>query len=671
MPSVIVKSFMGGLLKIRGLAIALWSFSLVASLLYPAVASTSTPATAKTSLTTCIDLATLKERISKNGTCRTPQEALANWRIVPDDSALTAGSTTKTLIICSNKANSPVTYQLIRAKCAKHMQTNRYTRSASLPAKPVISRVISLSHESASLALAADSATSTDAPITYYTISTSKGEVKKVHSWKDLTLTITGLRSSTSYTFTVSATNADGTSPLSAASLPVTTQIYIAPVQASVAAPALSCANGGACAVGDRGPGGGIVFYVSATGFLCGPTRASTCTYLEAAPTTGSSAWTDTPTAWSGSTGTVSTVSLQIGHGYLLTEAMLAQDSTAGKAGTLSRAYRGPNNLNDWYLPSVNELLELYGQRSVIGGFDATTAYWSSSQSSEIDAFVIYNGNQLFGAKLSAFYLVRPIRAGTTRTAPVFTLSSTSETLTARTSALSGYTISSTGGTITSYSISPSAPPGLNFNGSTGVLSGTPTETSAATTYTITGSNSYGSATATFRLRVTGDIGDIGPGGGKIFYVASTPFACGPTLNLMCRYLEAAPTTGTAAWDDFYNEYEWSGDTTTEIGTTGTAIGDGLKNTLAMVSLSSIPDKAGTISRAFRGPNNLTDWHLPSKEELNQLFVQKTLVGFFNVDYWSSSESAAGWAWSQQFVTGVSTQDAKNYPIKVRPIRAF
>jgi hypothetical protein len=398
---------------------------------------------------------------------------------------------------------------------------------------------------------------------------------------------------------------------------------------------------------------------------------------LEAAPTTGSSAWTDTPTAWSGSTGVVSTVSLQIGQGYLLTEAMLAQDSTSGKAGTLSRAYRGPNNLNDWYLPSVNELLELYGQRSVIGGFDATTAYWSSSQASEIDAFVIYNGNQLFGAKLSAFYLVRPIRAGTTRTAPVFTLSSTSETLTASTTALSGYTINSTGGTIASYSISPSAPAGLNFNGSTGVLSGIPTETRAATTYTITGSNSYGSATATFRLRVTGDIGDTGPGGGKIFYVATTPFACGPTLNLMCRYLEAAPTTGNAAWDDFYNEYQWSGDVATRIGNTGTAIGDGLKNTLAIVSLSSTPDRAGTISRAFRGPNNLTDWYLPSKDELNQLYIKKTLVGYHpNTNYWSSSESEdvgglTGWAWSQFLDDGVQNRDAKNFPIKVRPIRAF
>jgi len=279
------------------------SIPLTILMLFSLTVYSSAPATAKTSLTTCIDLATLKERISKNGTCRTPQEAVANWRIVPDDSALAIGSTTKTLIICSNKANSPITYQLIRAKCAKHMQTNRYTRSASLPAKPVITRVISLSHESASLALAADSATSTDAPITYYTISTSKGEVKKVHSWKDLTLTISGLRSSTSYTFTVSATNADGTSPLSAVSLPVTTQIYIAPAPVvntgPVAAPAFTLSataetktvgtaiadysltsTGGAIASFSISPAapGGLTFSTS-TGLLSGtPTSAQSAT---------------------------------------------------------------------------------------------------------------------------------------------------------------------------------------------------------------------------------------------------------------------------------------------------------------------------------------------------------------------------------------------------------
>ena len=46
----------------------------------------------------------------------------------------------------------------------------------------------------------------------------------------------------------------------------------------------LSCAEGGVCVLGDIGPGGGIVFYVHASGtFSCGETLASQCNSLEAA----------------------------------------------------------------------------------------------------------------------------------------------------------------------------------------------------------------------------------------------------------------------------------------------------------------------------------------------------------------------------------------------------
>jgi len=399
--------------NLRGTHFRWLSIPFAILMLFSLTVHLSAPARAKTLLTTCIDLATLKERISKNGTCRTPQEAVANWRIVPDDSALAIGSTTKSLIICSNKEGSPFTYQLIRAKCAKHMQTNRYTRSAFLPAKPVITRVISLSHESASLTLAADSATSTDAPITYYTITSSKGEVKRVHSWKDLTLTISGLRSSTSYTFTVSATNADGTSPLSAASLPVTTQIYTAP--APTAAPALSCADGGTCAVGDRGPGGGVIFFEVVTPFACGPSLNLTCRYLEAAPN-GWNGGIDPLTPWSDDVNMateVSGIGESIGMGYRNTRAIVAQGNPTSAA-ALSDAYTvtvGSTVVNDWYLPSNKELEQLVGQSTVVGGFQSDL-YWASYQIGADFGWSIQ-----FPVGTQAYYFketlarVRPIRA--------------------------------------------------------------------------------------------------------------------------------------------------------------------------------------------------------------------------------------------------------------------
>jgi hypothetical protein len=86
--------------------------------------------------------------------------------------------------------------------------------------------------------------------------------------------------------------------------------------------------------------------------------------------------------------------------------------------------------------------------------------------------------------------------------APAFTLSSSSESKTVNT-ALTGYTISSTGGAIASYAISPAAPAGLTFNTTTGLLSGTPTSVAPATTYTITATNATSSTTQTFTLTVT------------------------------------------------------------------------------------------------------------------------------------------------------------------------
>jgi LysM repeat protein len=137
-----------------------------------------------------------------------------------------------------------------------------------------------------------------------------------------------------------------------------------------------------------------------------------------------------------------------------------------------------------------------------------------------------------------------------TLAAPAFTLSASSESK-AQNTAITGYTIGSTGGAIASYSISPSAPAGTSFNTSTGLLSGTPTTVQSATTYTITATNATSSASQTFSLTVTTPascanggvcaLGNTGPGGGKVFYVAPTTFTCGANLELTCKYLEASP----------------------------------------------------------------------------------------------------------------------------------
>ena len=188
-------------------------------------------------------------------------------------------------------------------------------------------------------------------------------------------------------------------------------------------------------------------------------------------------------------------------------------------------------------------------------------------------------------------------------------------------------------------------------------------------------------------------VGDTGPGGGKVFYYLDTGFNCGggfsatgsPTGGL-CHYLEAAPTTGANAWTDA--SYEWSGNIGDVIGTTGTAIGTGYKNTLAMIAQAaggSAKGKAGTISRSYLGPNSLTDWYLPSKDELYELYLQQATVGGFLVDhYWSSSEYSvsdcnsdpqcwpgASIVWNLLFSDDTQWVSSKDNTYYVRPVRAF
>ena len=212
-------------------------------------------------------------------------------------------------------------------------------------------------------------------------------------------------------------------------------------------------------------------------------------------------------------------------------------------------------------------------------------------------------------------------------------------------------------------------------------------------------------------VKMSGDgykVGDIGPGGGRVFYASTTGFNCGPDYtatgspyNFKCYYLEAAPTTGANAWTDA--AYPWSGNTTTTVNNasapetaTATAIGWGYRNTLAIVLQNATANKAGTISRAYRGPNNLSDWYLPSFDELNQMckwakgvsWTSDATVcsggtinsgagaaGFGNYDYWSSSDRGTGYgdyARYQWFPTGFQGQTAKSITtLYVRPIRAF
>ena len=158
-------------------------------------------------------------------------------------------------------------------------------------------------------------------------------------------------------------------------------------------------------------------------------------------------------------------------------------------------------------------------------------------------------------------------------------------------------------------------------------------------------------------------VGDTGPGGGIVFYVASANFTSTDSdCNTTCRYLEAA-TSDLAPG-------AWCNDATTSLNVTATGIGSGMSNT---TSARTTCTTSGAIKLAADYTNNgKTDWHLPSKDELNQLFINRVTVGGFATgNYLSSSESATDRAWGQGFTTGGQGGTLKDAVVNARAVRAF
>ena len=106
-------------------------------------------------------------------------------------------------------------------------------------------------------------------------------------------------------------------------------------------------------------------------------------------------------------------------------------------------------------------------------------------------------------------------------------------------------------------------------------------------------------------------------------------------------------------------------------GATGTAIGTGLTNTNAIIAAQGSGSYAASIARDYNG-GGYTDWYLPSKDELNQLYENKTTnMGFTDYYYWSSTEFDLNIGWLQDFYTGFQDNIFKNFTTYVRAVRAF
>jgi hypothetical protein len=117
----------------------------------------------------------------------------------------------------------------------------------------------------------------------------------------------------------------------------------------------------------------------------------------------------------------------------------------------------------------------------------------------------------------------------------------------------------------------------------------------------------------------------------------------------------------------------YNGSDASSTGATGTAIGTGSANTTAIITIQggTPTSYAAGLARAHNG-GGYTDWYLPSKDELNKLYLNRTAIGGFANDYyWSSTEIFNTLAILKNFGFGNEENLGKSYPAYVRAIRAF
>jgi len=157
-------------------------------------------------------------------------------------------------------------------------------------------------------------------------------------------------------------------------------------------------------------------------------------------------------------------------------------------------------------------------------------------------------------------------------------------------------------------------------------------------------------------------------GGGKIAYILQPGES-----NGVYSYNANVQHGLIAATADQSPGIQWYNGSYVVTGATGTAIGTGQSNTTDIVIIQGAGSYAAQLCYVLT-LGGYNDWFLPSKGELNKLYINKVAIGgFADWYYWSSSEVSAYAAWSQLFTSGsgAQTYGSKYDTYRVRAVRAF
>lgn len=174
-------------------------------------------------------------------------------------------------------------------------------------------------------------------------------------------------------------------------------------------------------------------------------------------------------------------------------------------------------------------------------------------------------------------------------------------------------------------------------------------------TYATNGAGTaYGNEISFTTLKRPLVLGDIGPAGGYVFY-----------LDGMGGGMEVAPSSSDT-------ETVW-GCLNFSISGTSAALGTGQANTTAILNGCSATDIAARLCDNLV-VNGYSDWFLPSKDELDSVYVnvcKKNLGGFISYRYWSSTQQTSGAAWWEDIALRNKAAGTKTNVYRVRAVRVF
>jgi hypothetical protein len=272
--------------------------------------------------------------------------------------------------------------------------------------------------------------------------------------------------------------------------------------------------------------------------------------------------------------------------------------------------------------------------------------------------------------------------AGTTYGAEISFTTSTSLPFIAATTAVSSITTTTatSGGTITADGGTPVTARGVCWSTSTNPTTALSTKTTNGTGTGAFSSNLTGlSHNTTYYVRayatnINGTaygsevsfntppvVGDSYQGGIVAYIFSSTDpgYVAGQTHGLI------------AAVADQSSGIQWYNGTDLTGMPSSTGLGTGNSNTNAIVTAQGAGSYAAKICYDLV-EGGYSDWYLPSKDELNILYLNRAVIGGFgNNIYWASCSPFFGAVWVHNFSNGFQFNSTSSFPRSVRAIRSF